>query len=56
MLEKLKSRKFIIAIIFAILEVVKKELGLSIPTEAVYVVLVWLLGQSAIDVAKEIKS
>ncbi len=57
MLEKLKSRKFWMAVISALLIIANDGLGLKIPTDAVMalagVVISYILGQSYVDANKK---
>jgi len=53
---KLKSRKFWMAVVTALLIVLNDGLGLELPTEAIMtvagVVIAYILGESAVDVAR----
>ncbi len=55
-MDKLKSRKFWFALIGVILPFVNEQFGLKIPVESVLIVVTYILGQGAVDVAKELKS
>ena len=48
-MERLKSRKFWMALLGAILPVLNEQLGLKIPVESVLVVIAYILGQSYVD-------
>ncbi len=50
---KLKSRKFWITIIFGFGYPILYSTGVQIPSEAVMIVVAYLLGQSSVDVLKE---
>lgn len=56
MTEKLKSRKFIIAVISAILLILNEGLNIKIPSETVLsfagIIISYLLGQSYVDSKK----
>lgn len=52
-MDKLKSRKFIMAVVSAVLLVVVEGLGFNLPTEAIVgfvsIVLGYIFGQSVVD-------
>ena len=56
-MSKLKSRKFILAVVTAILIVLNDGLGLGIDSETVLafagIVATYILGESAVDVARK---
>jgi hypothetical protein len=48
-MEKLKSRKLIIAVVTAILTILEDNLGLNIPKEAIYTVIAYIVAQGWVD-------
>lgn len=56
MLEKIKSRKFIISVVSAVLVLLNQGLGYELPTETVLgfagIVISYVLGQSYVDAQK----
>lgn len=51
-MDKLKSRKFWMAIIGAVLPVIVENYNLDIPTESLWVIIAYILGQSLVDSKK----
>ena len=50
-MERLKSRKFWITVVSGILFGILKAAGIEIPDEIVKLILVYVAGQSAVDIA-----
>lgn len=59
-MDKLKSRKFIMACVAALFVILNKGLGLDLPedtiTQFVAVIVSYLIGQGAVDVASVLKN
>lgn len=54
-LSKVKSRKFLVAVIGSVVIMVLKQVELPIPEETVNLLMVYILGESAIDVSRSFK-
>lgn len=51
-MEKLKSRKFWMALAGALIPFINEQFGLKIPVESVLVIMTYILGQSYVDAKK----
>ena len=54
-LNRWKSRKFIVVLVFGFAYPIMNHIGISIPAEAVYIIVSYLLGQSAVDLVEKHK-